>query len=67
MRTICLHNATVYTGITILEKSTVIINDSKISDVISYYVHSAIKKEISVPQALARATNVINSKEVLIR
>ena len=35
MKTICLHNATVYTGITILEKSTVIINDSKISDVIS--------------------------------
>ena len=35
MKTICLHNATVYTGITMLEKSTVIIHDNKISDVIS--------------------------------
>lgn len=44
-----------------------VVDYTKISDVISYYVHSAIKKEISVPQALARATKVINSKEVLIR
>ena len=35
MKTICLHNATVYTGITKLDKSTVIINDNKIADVIS--------------------------------
>jgi N-acetylglucosamine-6-phosphate deacetylase len=32
---ICLHNATVYTGITVLPKSTVIINDGKIEDVIT--------------------------------
>jgi len=35
MSTICLHNATVYTGITKLEKSTVIIKDGKIDDVVS--------------------------------
>ncbi|HCK99488.1 MAG TPA: N-acetylglucosamine-6-phosphate deacetylase [Candidatus Marinimicrobia bacterium] len=35
MNLICLHNATVYTGITVLPKSTVIINDGKIEDVIT--------------------------------
>lgn len=40
---------------------------TKISDVISYYVHSAIKKDIPVAQALERATAAINSQEVLIR
>jgi multiple sugar transport system substrate-binding protein len=44
-----------------------VVDYTKISDVISYYVHSAIKKKIPVPQALIRATEVINSKEVLIR
>jgi ABC-type glycerol-3-phosphate transport system substrate-binding protein len=44
-----------------------VVDYTKISDVISYYVHSAIRKEISVPQALAQATKVINSQEVLIR
>jgi len=44
-----------------------VVDYTKISDVISYYVHSAIKRDISVPRALERATEVINSKEVLIR
>jgi len=35
MSMICLHNATVYTGITVLPKSTVIIHDGKIEDVIT--------------------------------
>jgi len=35
MSLICLHNATVYTGITVLQKSTVMIADGKIEDVIS--------------------------------
>jgi len=35
MSMICLHNATVYTGITTLPKSTVLIQDGKIEDVIS--------------------------------
>jgi len=40
---------------------------TKISDVISYYVHLAIKKEISVGDALDRATKLINSNQVLIK
>ena len=40
---------------------------TKISDVISYYVHLAIKNEISVSEALNRATELINSKQVLIK
>jgi len=35
MSTIYLHNGTVYTGITVLPKSTVIVKDGKIEDVIS--------------------------------
>ncbi len=35
MSTICLYNGTVFTGITILKKSSVIIRDGKIDDVIS--------------------------------
>lgn len=35
MNTICLHNANVYTGITVLRESTVIIKDGKIEDVVS--------------------------------
>lgn len=44
-----------------------VVDYTKISDVISFYVHSAIKKEISVAQALERATEAINSQKVLIR
>ncbi|MEA1987519.1 MAG: N-acetylglucosamine-6-phosphate deacetylase [Candidatus Marinimicrobia bacterium] len=35
MSTICLYNGTVFTGITMLEKSSVIIRDGKIEDVVS--------------------------------
>lgn len=44
-----------------------IIEYTKISDVISYYAHMAIKKEISVSEALEQATQHINSDKVLIR
>ena len=40
---------------------------TKISDVISFYVHKAIKKEITVNEALEQATHLINSDRVLIR
>lgn len=42
-------------------------NYTKISDVISYYVHQAIKNEISVEDALLKATDLINSEKVLIK
>ncbi len=35
MSTVCLYNGTIYTGFTVLEKSTVIIKDGTIEDVIS--------------------------------
>lgn len=40
---------------------------TKWSDVISYYVHQAIKKKISAEAALNTATEIINSKKVLVR
>ena len=40
---------------------------TKWSDVISYYVQQAIKKQISVDEALDTATEIINSKKVLVR
>lgn len=40
---------------------------TKISDIISYYVNQAIKKKISVKEALIQATNQVNSKRVLIK
>lgn len=42
-------------------------NYTKISDVISYYLYLAIKKELSVETALDKATKMINSGKVLIR
>jgi multiple sugar transport system substrate-binding protein len=42
-------------------------NYTKISDVISYYLYLAIKKELSVETALDKATEMINSGKVLIR
>jgi multiple sugar transport system substrate-binding protein len=42
-------------------------NYTKISDVISYYVHLAIKNEITVDEALAQSTELINSEKVLIK
>ncbi len=42
-------------------------NYTKISDILSYHVHLAIKKEISVSLALARATELIKTNYVLIK
>lgn len=39
---------------------------TKISDIISYYAHLAIRGDMPVPEALRRATEVIQSKRVLI-
>ncbi len=44
-----------------------LIDYTKVSDVISYYIHSAIKGSLSVEEALKRATQIINSREVFIR
>jgi len=43
------------------------INYTKISDVLSYYIRLAIRKEIPIQQALAKATRDINSRKTLIR
>ena len=40
---------------------------TKISDIISYYVNQAIKKKITVKEALIQATNQVNSNRVLIK
>jgi multiple sugar transport system substrate-binding protein len=40
---------------------------TKISDVISYYTNQAIKKEISIDDALNEMTRQVNSKRVLIK
>lgn len=44
-----------------------VVNYTQISDVISYYVHLAIKGEIGVDAALKQATHAINAQTVLIR
>ena len=44
-----------------------VVNYTQISDIISYYVHLAIKGEIGVDAALKQATRVINAQTVLIR
>jgi multiple sugar transport system substrate-binding protein len=43
-----------------------LVDYTKISDIIAYYAHLAIRKELSVREALRRATTLINSKQVLI-
>jgi len=40
---------------------------TRISDIISYYIHRAIKKEITVDEALEKASVMIDSKALLIR
>ncbi|MEJ2051871.1 MAG: hypothetical protein P8Y60_18930 [Calditrichota bacterium] len=40
---------------------------TKISDIISYYVHLAIKNQISPTDALKKATRLINSNKFVIR
>jgi multiple sugar transport system substrate-binding protein len=40
---------------------------TKISDIISHYVHRAISKELSVDEALSKASQMIRSNKVLIK
>jgi multiple sugar transport system substrate-binding protein len=40
---------------------------TRISDIVSYYVHRAIRKELTVPEALRGASEMINSNKVLIK
>lgn len=42
-------------------------NYTRISDILSYYIYLAIKKKISVDEALLKATEMINSGQILIR
>lgn len=42
-------------------------NYSYISDIISYYANLAIKNQISVDEALSKAEDIINSKNILIK
>ncbi len=42
-------------------------NYTNISDVLSYYLHLAIKQELSVDEALTRATEKANSQTILIK
>ncbi len=41
-------------------------NYTKISDVLAYYAHLAIRKELTVHEALHRATELVNGKQVVI-
>ena len=43
------------------------IDYTRISDIISYYVRQAIRKELTVQEALQRASEMINSNKVLIK
>jgi ABC-type glycerol-3-phosphate transport system substrate-binding protein len=40
---------------------------TKISDILSYYLHQAIIKELTVADALRTATRQVNSNQVLIK
>jgi len=42
-------------------------NYTNVSDILSYYINKAIKKEISVKDALKEATIKINSKSILVK
>ena len=42
-------------------------NYTKISDIMSYYFHQALERQISVQQALNLATEKINSKQAFLR
>lgn len=44
-----------------------LVNYTRISDIIAHYVHSAIKKEISVDEALRKASEMIGSNQVLVK
>ncbi|MBN1398691.1 MAG: extracellular solute-binding protein [Bacteroidetes bacterium] len=45
----------------------VLVEYTRVSDIISHFVHLAIKREISVSEALSRADKMVQSKEVLIK
>lgn len=40
---------------------------TRISDIIAHFIHKAIKKELTVNQALEEATNMINSKKIILK
>ena len=44
-----------------------LVDYTRIADIIAHYVHLALKKDISVDEALAKASEIINSNEVLIK
>ncbi len=44
-----------------------LVDYTRISDILSYYVHRAITRELSVPEALQRASEMVNSNKVLIK
>ena len=45
----------------------VLVEYTRVSDIISHFIHLAIKREISVSEALSRADRMVQSKEVLIK
>ncbi len=42
-------------------------NYTNVSDILSFYINKAIKKEISVQEALKAATAKINNKSILVK
>lgn len=44
-----------------------LVNYTRLSDVLSYYLHLAIKNEITVEEALTKASEIINSKQILVK
>jgi len=44
-----------------------LVDYTKIADIVSHYVHLALKKEMTVDEALTKASSMINSNEVLIK
>jgi len=40
---------------------------TNVSDILSYYLNMAIKKEITVDEALSEATKKINEKVILVK
>jgi multiple sugar transport system substrate-binding protein len=44
-----------------------LVNYTQIADIVSHYVNLALKKEMTVEEALTKASSIINSNEVLIK
>lgn len=40
---------------------------TRISDILAHYIHKAIKGDITINQALEEATNLINSKKIILK